>query len=47
MNLIRVPSVGTHPQFISMIRELIEERLHGKEKRALGTFTAPAMTSAL
>jgi protoporphyrin/coproporphyrin ferrochelatase len=37
MNLIRVPSVGTHPQFISMIRELIEERLYGKEKRVLGT----------
>jgi protoporphyrin/coproporphyrin ferrochelatase len=36
MNLIRVPTVGTHPQFISMIRELIEERLHDREKRALG-----------
>lgn len=36
MNLLRVPSVGTHPQFISMIRELIQERLHGHEKRTLG-----------
>ena len=37
MNLIRVPSVGTHPQFISMIRELIQERLQGTEKRSLGS----------
>lgn len=30
----RVPCVGTHPQFIAMIRELLEERLNGLETRA-------------
>jgi ferrochelatase len=38
MTLIRAPTVGTHPQFISMIRELILERMEpGRAKRALGT----------
>lgn len=39
MAMIRIPSVGTDPVFISMIRELIEERLVDEpERRALGAF---------
>jgi ferrochelatase len=34
--MVRAETVGTHPQFISMIRELILERLEGREKRCLG-----------
>lgn len=38
LNLIRAATVGTHPLFIKMIRELILERLHPRtERRALGT----------
>lgn len=36
LNLVRVPTVGTHPAFIRMIRELIVERITGSEKRFLG-----------
>lgn len=37
----RVPSVGTHPSFVTMIRKLIEERLHGQEDRPfVGTYGA-------
>jgi ferrochelatase len=37
ITLTRAPTVGTHPAFVSMIRELIEERL-GKvtTRQALG-----------
>ena len=27
LNVVRAPTVGTHPAFVAMIRELIEERL--------------------
>jgi ferrochelatase len=38
MNLVRATTVGTHPKFISMISELVQERIHpGTERRALGT----------
>ncbi len=37
VNLVRAKTVGTHPQFVSMIRELILERTDGIEKRAIGT----------
>ena len=38
MTLNRTPTVGTHPKFVSMIRELIVERLDpGAELRAMGT----------
>ncbi len=38
INMIRAATVGTHPRFIRMIRELIEERMTGTPKRlALGT----------
>ena len=37
INLARVPTVGTAPRFIAMIRELIAERMDGgMERRALG-----------
>lgn len=29
LNMIRAATVGTHPRFIAMIRELVEERLNG------------------
>jgi ferrochelatase len=39
MAMIRVPSVGTHPQFVAMIRELIEERMTANpERRFLGAY---------
>ena len=36
MRLIRSPTVGAHPTFVSMIAELIEERLGTTERRWLG-----------
>jgi ferrochelatase len=39
LNMIRVATVGAHPEFISMIRELILERMGGDTpRRALGTY---------
>jgi protoporphyrin/coproporphyrin ferrochelatase len=39
LELIRVPTVGTHPLFVQMIRELVLERMTGSADRpALGTF---------
>lgn len=41
INMIRAATVGTHPRFISMIRELIEERMTDEPNRlALGTLGA-------
>jgi ferrochelatase len=38
LNMIRAATVGTHPAFVSMIRELINERMSGGgERPALGT----------
>lgn len=37
MAYLRVPTVGTDPRFITMIRELIEEQLHDDPRLALGT----------
>ncbi len=36
LDWLRVPTAGTHPRFIRMIRELIEERLGVREFQALG-----------
>ncbi|MEP6636899.1 MAG: ferrochelatase [Acidobacteriota bacterium] len=37
LNLVRAPTVGTHPRFIEMIRELILERMAStSERRSLG-----------
>jgi ferrochelatase len=41
LNMIRAGTVGTHPRFVAMIRELIEERLSGDPRRAaLGQLAA-------
>lgn len=40
VNMVRAESVGVHPKFISMIRELILERTSGTEKRAIGNMPA-------
>jgi ferrochelatase len=37
LNMIRASTVGTHPAFVSMIRELILERTEGLPPRSLGT----------
>jgi ferrochelatase len=36
LSMVRAATVGTHPKFVSMIRELILERTAGAEKRWLG-----------
>ena len=39
MTMVRAATVGTAPKFVSMIRELIEERMTASpERRALGRF---------
>ncbi|HEY2148666.1 MAG TPA: ferrochelatase, partial [Pirellulales bacterium] len=39
INMVRAATVGTHPRFITMIRELIVERIEGRTDRpALGSF---------
>lgn len=38
LRVIRAGSAGTHPAFVSMIRELIEERTAGAPRRAIGRF---------
>ena len=39
LNMIRAATVGAHPKFISMIRELILERMNpDTPRRALGAF---------
>ena len=37
LNMVRAGTVGTHPAFVSMIRELVLERLGQSQPRALGT----------
>ncbi|HVV99560.1 MAG TPA: ferrochelatase, partial [Planctomycetaceae bacterium] len=48
LKLVRAQTVGTHPLFVQMIRELIAERLSGtSERAAVGTFPArPDMCAA-
>lgn len=36
LNMVRARTVGTHPRFVRMIRELIEERVLGTDRLALG-----------
>jgi len=38
VNMLRAPTVGVHPKFVRMIRELIEERLGLCEPRAIGQY---------
>lgn len=33
--MVRAPTVGTHPRFVAMIRELVQERLAGTQPRAV------------
>ena len=41
LNLVRASSAGTHPAFVAMIRELIEERLGlTSERRVVGRYAA-------
>ncbi len=37
VDLVRAATVGVHPAFVSMIRELVLERTNGQQRRALGT----------
>jgi len=34
IGMVRIPAVGTHPSFVRMIRELIQERLESRSTRA-------------
>src|SRR6202789_718248 len=38
VNMVRAPTVGVHPKFLQMIRELIEERLGLCQPRAVGQY---------
>lgn len=38
INMVRAGTVGSHPSYVAMVRELIEERMAGTERRALGRF---------
>jgi ferrochelatase len=38
LNMVRAATVGTHPRFVQMIRQLIEERVCGAPRLALGEF---------
>lgn len=48
LNMVRAGTVGTHPKFISMVRELMLERMgEVRERRALGAFgPAPDVCAA-
>ena len=37
LGFVRAGTVGTHPRFVQMIRELVQERIGGTERLALGT----------
>ncbi len=41
LNMVRALTVGTHPRFVIMLRELIQERIDdGPERRAIGAYSA-------
>jgi ferrochelatase len=41
LNMVRAATVGSHPAYVAMVRELIEERMtEDPERRALGDFGA-------
>ncbi len=40
INLVRAKTVGTHPEFVEMIRELVLERTSGTEIQAIGCMPA-------
>jgi protoporphyrin/coproporphyrin ferrochelatase len=37
LNMVRAATVGSHPDFVRMIRELVEERTSGAPRRSLGS----------
>jgi ferrochelatase len=41
LTMVRAGTAGTHPRFVAMLRELIQERVDGRpERRAIGRFPA-------
>jgi ferrochelatase len=38
IDMLRAPTVGVHPKFLQMIRELIEERFGLRQPRAIGQY---------
>ena len=40
INMVRAASVGTHPDFVEMVRHLVLERTDGAEKQAIGQMPA-------
>lgn len=38
LNMVRAKTIGTHPRFVAMLRELIVERMNGQGGRAVGKF---------
>ena len=47
LGFVRAGTAGTHPAFVRMIRELVEERVAGGERRALGARGPRADTCAV
>jgi ferrochelatase len=37
LHMVRAGTPGTHPEFVTMVRELIEERIHGTAPRHVGS----------
>jgi ferrochelatase len=40
IRMARAETPGTHPRFVSMVRQLIEERLHGRSPQCVGLYPA-------
>ena len=40
IQMVRASTPGNHPQFVRMIRKLIQERMHGAKRECLGDFPA-------
>ncbi len=47
LRMVRASTVGSHPDFVAMVRELIEERTAGAPRRALGNLGASHDTCPL
>src|SRR5579884_3232695 len=47
LRMVRAGTVGVHPAFVRMIRELISERTHDTERRAIGRFGPRPDTCAM
>ena len=41
LNLVRAATVGTHPRFVAMVRELVAERIEGRQQRSAGGAPGP------